>query len=144
MFSLTIPLNELSSKNVGKRIKPLTGKGSKSTWACWKSGVVPAMSWGKNWAGERWQYSAKVMQCNGSPLQRSSEASLLHFHDFISYTHSSLFHQDRELLSISSLLGSQVSGIPSLLPLLEEKSLWKKSLVIFVLLLWHLEKNLLL
>lgn len=53
----------------------------------------------------------------------------LHCFTFISYTHSSLFYQDWELLFISSLLGSQVSGIAALLPLLQEKSLWRKSSV---------------
>lgn len=68
--------------------------------------------------------------CKSDALhQGSPEASLLHFHDFISYTHSSLFYQVWELLSISSLLGSQVSGIASLLPLLQEKGLWRKSSV---------------
>lgn len=92
MFSLTIPLNDFSSKNVARRgMKPLPEKGSQSTWASWKSGVVPAVSWGNSWARERWQYSVKVVSCNGSPLQGYSEPSLLHFHDFILYTHSSLF-----------------------------------------------------
>lgn len=67
------------------------------------------------------------------------------FHDFISYTHSSLFYQDWELLPVSSLPGSRVSRIASLLPLLQEKRLGRKpqllhGLLVFGLLLWHLEK----
>lgn len=126
MFYLTILLNDLSSNNVEKRrIKLVPEKGSQSTWACWKSGVMPAVSWRNSWVRERWHHSVKVVPCNGSPLQGSSD----HCFTFISCTQSSLFYQDWELLFISSLPGSQVSEIASLLPLLQEKSLWRKSLV---------------